>query len=150
MVRRTRRPHNKVPEVAIDTSVWSLALRRSPRNLSAVEIGITQSLLELIRGGRARLMGIVRQELLSGIRDRPLFEKIRDYVGPFDDPEVQVDDYERAAEMNNYCRSRGVTGSGIDFLICAVANRNSWQVFTTDQDFGRYSTLLGVELYKSN
>ncbi len=58
-------------------------------------------------------------------------------------------DYEEAAQMHNRCRSKGVAGSAIDFLICAVAQRRKWQVFTTDRDFERYEKVLAVGLYSA-
>ena len=63
--------------VLVDTPVWSLALRRKSRDLSERERSITQALEELIRDGRAQLIGVVRQELLSGIRDPQHFERLR-------------------------------------------------------------------------
>ena len=133
--------------VLVDTPVWSLALRRKQGDLSAREDELTQALAELIRDGRAQLMGVVRQELLSGIREEERFRKLRDYLRAFDDPRLERDDYEEAAQMHNRCRSRGIAGSAIDFLICAVADRRNWQIFTTDRDFGRYGKVLGLKLY---
>ena len=60
---------------------------------------------------------------------------------------LESSDYEEAARMHNQCRNRGIAGSAIDFLICAVAGRRGWQVFTTDRDFERYQRVLGVKLY---
>ena len=133
--------------VLVDTPVWSLALRRKTSDLNAKEEALTQSLAELIRDGRAQLMGLVRQELLSGIREEDRFGKLRDYLRAFDDPRLELADYEEAAQMHNRCRSRGIAGSSIDFLICAVADRREWQIFTTDRDFERYGRVLGVKLY---
>ena len=124
--------------VLVDTSVWSLVLRRKTGDLNAKEEALTQSLAELIRDGRAQLMGLVRQELLSGIREEDRFGKLRDYLRAFDDPRLELADYEEAAQMHNRCRSRGIAGSSIDFLICAVADRREWQIFTTGRDFERY------------
>jgi predicted nucleic acid-binding protein len=133
--------------VLVDTPVWSLALRRKAADLSAREAKLTQALAELIRDGRARLVGMVRQELLSGIREEDRFRKLRDYLRAFDDPWLGRDDYEEAAQMHNRCRSRGIAGSAVDFLICAVANRRHWQIYTTDRDFEQYGKVLGVKLY---
>lgn len=133
--------------VLVDTPVWSLALRRKPGDLSAREEALTQALAELIREGRAQLMGVARQELLSGIREEERFQKLRDYLRAFDDPRLELGDYEEAAQMHNRCRSRGIAGSAIDFLICAVADRRHWQIFTTDRDFERYGRVLGLKLY---
>ena len=136
--------------VLVDTPVWSLALRRKPDDLSAREAALTQALTDLIRDGRAQLMGVVRQELLSGIREEERFKKLRHYLRAFDDPTVGLRDYEEAAHMHNRCRSKGVAGSAIDFLICAVAARREWAILTTDQDFERYAKVLGLKLYVVN
>ncbi|SRR6266498_5231617 len=136
--------------VLVDTPVWSLALRRKEADLSSSEARITQALAELIRAGRAQLAGVVRQELLSGIREEDRFPKLRDYLRAFDDPQLGTEDYATAAQMNNRCRSRGIAGSAIDFLICAIAARRHWQIFTTDRDFERYAKVLGLQLHAAS
>jgi predicted nucleic acid-binding protein len=133
--------------VLVDTSVWSLALRRKPGDLNVRERELSMALAELIREGRAQIVGVIRQELLSGIREVERFRKLRDYLRAFDEPKVEIADYEAAAEMHNRCRSRGIAGSAINFLICAVAQRREWQVFTVDDDFVAYSKVLAVRLY---
>jgi len=135
--------------VLVDTPVWSLALRRKAGDLNPQEQALTRALAELIRDGRAQIVGVVRQELLSGVREAGRFEKLRDYLRAFDEPELGVVDYEEAARMHNRCRSKGIAGSAIDFLICAVAQRRKWQVFTTDRDFVRYGKVLAVGLYSA-
>jgi predicted nucleic acid-binding protein len=133
--------------VLVDTSVWSLALRRKPGDLNAHERRLSTALAELIREGRVQIVGVIRQELLSGIREAEKFEKLRDYLRAFDEPLLEIADYETAAEAHNRCRSRGIAGSAIDFLICAVVLRREWQVFTVDSDFHAYSKVLAVRLY---
>jgi predicted nucleic acid-binding protein len=135
--------------VLVDTPVWSLALRRRSEHLSGPERNLTKTLAELIREGRAQLLGPIRQELLSGIREEPQFKKLRDYLRAFDEPALEVADYEEAARMNNQCRTRGIAGSAIDFLICAAAHRRGWVIFTTDQDFQNYAPVLGLRLYSA-
>ena len=135
--------------VLVDTPVWSLALRRKQADLNARERGLTRALGELIREGRAQIMGAIRQELLSGIREEEHFRKLRDYLRAFEEPGIEVLDYEEAAQMHNRCRSRGIAGSAIDFLICAVAKRRDWHIFTTDRDFERYERVLGLRLYEA-
>ena len=133
--------------VLVDTPVWSLALRRKPADLSAREEALTEAFAELIREGRVEMTGVVRQELLSGIREEERFRKLRDSLRAFEDVVLKTQDYEEAARMHNACRARGVAGSAIDFLICAVANRRHWQIFTTDRDFERYQRVLGIRLF---
>jgi predicted nucleic acid-binding protein len=136
--------------VLVDTPVWSLALRRISTNLNQREQRLTTALQELIRDGRAQLLGPVRQELLSGIRQEPSFRKLRDHLRAFDEPRIEVSDHEEAAHINNQCRSQGIAGSAIDFLICAAASRRDWQIFTTDQDFTRYASVIPLKLYQVN
>jgi predicted nucleic acid-binding protein len=133
--------------VLVDTPVWSLALRRRRADLNAREQILTRALAELIREGRVQMMGAIRQELLSGIRDEERFRSLRNYLRAFGEPDIEIPDYEEAARMHNLCRARGIAGSAIDFLICAVAQRRDWHIFTTDRDFERYGRVLGLKLY---
>jgi predicted nucleic acid-binding protein len=133
--------------VLVDTSVWSLALRRKQADLSPGEQGLKTALQELVQDGRAQIVGPVRQELLSGIRAEDSFRKVHDALRAFDEPQLQMQDYEEAARINNMCRSRGIAGSAIDFLICAVVHLRGWEIFTTDRDFARYNKVLALKLF---
>lgn len=127
----------------VDTSVWSLALRRrrGPASVEAMELA------ELIREGRAAIVGPIRQELLSGVKGAAQFENLRVHLRAFDDVELETDDFELAADFFNRCRARGVQGSNTDFLICAVASRRSQSVFTTDRDFAGLAKVIPVQLH---
>jgi len=57
------------------------------------------------------------------------------------------EDYVIAAEFSNLCRQKGVQGSHIDFLICAVAHRLKISIFTGDKDFNLYHQLIPIDLY---
>ena len=129
--------------VLVDTSVWSLALRR---NAPADGPELTE-LIELIREVRVQMIGPVRQELLGGIRSQAQFRKLRDHLRAFPDLEVTTRDYEAAAEFFNLCRGKGIKGSNTDFLICAVAARNKIPIFTTDGDFTLYQQHLPIALH---
>jgi predicted nucleic acid-binding protein len=138
--------------VLVDTPVWSLALRRRPSELggsqpSPSQQGLANALSELIREGRAQMVGPIRQELLSGIREEAQFKKIRDYLRAFREPSLEAEDYEDATRMSNQCRSHGIAGSAVDFLICAVAHRRGWTILTTDQDFQNYASVLPLRLH---
>ncbi len=133
--------------VLVDTPVWSLALRRRSDERSSKELKVSDALRELIREGRAQMIGSVRQELLSGIREQQQFVRLRDRLRAFEDPILRANDYEQAASMSNQCRARGIAGSPIDFLICAVALSRGWQILTTDGDFGHYAKILPLKLY---
>ena len=135
--------------VIVDTPVWSLVLRRRPGNSSASEQSLTKALTELIREGRAEILGPIRQELLSGIREEAQFEKIRRDLRAFQEPLLEAADYEEAARMSNQCRARGISGSAVDFLICAAAHHHKRAIFTTDRDFQRYASVLALRLYRT-
>ncbi len=135
--------------VLVDTSIWSLALRRTPTNLAATEQVLVSALRELIRDGHAQLLGPIRQELLSGVRHENTFVRLRDQLRAFDEPVLNQADYEEAAHIHNRCRSRGISGSPADFLICAAAFRRNWKIFTNDHDFTRFSEAVNVTLYQA-
>jgi predicted nucleic acid-binding protein len=132
--------------VLVDTPVWSLALRRKPVKRSRQEGSLVQALAELIGKGQAKMIGVVRQELLSGIREDAQFRRLRTALRLYDDTPLETEDHEEAARMSNTCRRHGIAGSSIDFLLCAVAARRRWTIFTTDGDFERYARILNVQL----
>jgi predicted nucleic acid-binding protein len=131
--------------VLVDTSVWSLALRR---NVPAEGPEQTE-LIELIKEVRVQMIGPVRQELLSGIRSQAQFRKLRDHLRAFPDLELTPRDYETAAEFFNLCRGKGIQGSNTNFLICAVAARQKIPIFTTDGDFTLFQPHLPIALHSS-
>lgn len=131
-------------KVLVDTSVWSAALRRKSR---AANEGITGALASLVQDGRVAIIGAIRQELLSGIRERSQFERLRDHLRAFPDTAVTADDHEEAAAFFNQCREQGIQGSNTDFLICAIAARHGFPIFTTDADFARFAKILPIALH---
>lgn len=128
----------------VDTSVWSLALRRT-KTEGTPETG---ELVELIREGRVSIIGAIRQEILSGVRAPEHFRKLRERLRAFEDEVLDASDYEEAAVCFNRCRAKGVQGSNTDFLICAVSLRRRLAILTTDKDFAAFTRLLGVELHE--
>ena len=129
--------------ILVDTCIWSLALRRS----IVQDVPEIKELSELIYEQRVLFLGIVRQEILSGIRDETQFISLRDHLRAFPDVPYEQADFECAAEYYNICRKNGVQGSNADFLICAVSNRMNAPIFTTDSDFLNYSRFLPIKLH---
>ncbi len=128
----------------IDTCIWSLALRgKTPRDKA-----ITATLTTVISAGNAQIIGLIRQELLSGYSDRNQFLKLKAQLEYFPDEAVVDEDYITAAEFSNHCRINGVQGSHTDFLICAVAARLEVEIFTTDNDFEHYALHLPIALFR--
>ena len=124
--------------VLADTSVWSLALRRKPSaRLSAEERRLTGLLAEAISDGRVVMIGPVRQELLSGIKDQAQFDKLKRALDAFRDEPLGTIDYEAAARLYNLCRGRGVECGPVDILVCAVAARRGWKVLAHDASLNK-------------
>jgi predicted nucleic acid-binding protein len=130
--------------VIVDTSIWSLALRRAKR----VDTTAPRELAELIQEGRVVMLGPVRQELLSGIKDKRQFNILRDALRAFPDLELEAADYEDAASAFNQCRQQGIRGSNTDFLICAAAQRRECAIFTSDGDFRHFTRVLELRLHE--
>jgi len=135
-------------KVLIDTSVWSMALRRNKPGKR--EVQVTEELTTLIREYRIAIVGPIRQELLSGISNQTVFEELKNRMSIFTDYLIRTSDYELAAEYANICRRNGIQGSHTDFLICAVAVRNEWKIFSEDNDFQNYKKYLPINLYECN
>jgi predicted nucleic acid-binding protein len=134
-------------KILVDTSVWSLALRANPKRLTPEQNLLKEEITELILEGRVEIIGPIRQELLSGVRDQAEFQRLREELGLFDDVVLTREDHEEAARMFNLCRAAGITGSPVDLLICAVALRRNWEVFTLDQDFERYARKVPLAMF---
>jgi predicted nucleic acid-binding protein len=131
--------------VIADTNVWSLYLRRTAPNRD--DQRHVRALREAIASGRVIVLGPIRQELLSGMNDRAQFVAAREQLRAVSDTELATFDFERAAEFSNSCRTGGIVGSPVDMLICAVAERLNFPIFTLDRDFERYRDILGIALY---
>jgi predicted nucleic acid-binding protein len=126
-----------------DTPIWSAALRRKGGAANAYRA----EMVRLVNHGVVEIIGPIRQELLSGIREQSQFEQVREHLRRFPDLQITTDDYEEAASFYNRCRSKGIQGSATDFLICAVATQKDLVIFTDDRDFVSYSKVLPIRLY---
>jgi predicted nucleic acid-binding protein len=93
------------------------------------------------------IIGPIRQELLSGISDGKVFSDLKEKMKGFNDFQIETEDYELAAEYSNICRKNGIQGSNTDFLICAVAVRKNFEIFTLDDDFNQYKKYLPIKLF---
>ena len=133
-------------KVLVDTSIWSIALRRSKAALTQSQLSQVAELSDLVRDGRVVMIGAIRQELLSGIKLQAQFDQLRVALQAFDDWPVVVADFELAAEFFNRCRATGVQGSNTDFLICAVAHRHHMAIATADGDFAQFARCLPIQL----
>ena len=125
-------------KLLVDTSVWSLALRRKDTaGLGPEEQRLRSEVAQAIEDGRVAMIGMIRQELLSGIKEEAQYKKVKAALDAFLDEPIHTADYEYAARLYNECRSRGCEAGPVDRLICAVAVRRNWNVLTSDNALNR-------------
>jgi len=129
--------------VIVDTSVWSLVLRRhSPPDSSQAE-----KLRALLRRGQpVVLVGVIVQELLQGIRSAADFQSVKDHLDAFEMLVLDREDYVAAAELRNQCASNGVQASTIDFQIAAACLRHDHLLLTADEDFEHIARCCALQL----
>ena len=116
----------------VDTSVWSLALRRD-RASDAPEV---HALKAALAGGDSIVTtGLILQELLQGFAGprarRDIVERFA--ALPLLTPDRQ--DHVDAAELRNRCRRAGVQVGTIDALLAQLCIRFELTLLTTDNDF---------------
>lgn len=117
--------------VLVDTSVWSLALRRdAPAPGREVE-----ALRAAIEAGSACLVGVVLQELLQGFPSLDRTRRLVGYLAPFPLLPLHRGDFVYAAEIRNKCRARGVAVSTVDAQIAAAAINHGCSLLSVDRDF---------------
>ncbi len=126
-------------KVIVDTSVWSLALRKLEYHK---DNPFVKELSDLIREGRVQMIGPIRQELLSGIKFAEQFKKLKKTLTYFPDLQIKSADYEKAAELFNLCRKSGIQGSNTDFLICAIAVNQNMAILAIDEDFIHFNKYI--------
>ncbi len=131
--------------VLVDTSVWSLVLRRDHPDMA-----LTAAMTALVESRRIVMIGPVRQEILSGLRNQSQFNNLKKTLAAFPDLLLRTPHYEEAARFCNMCRKKGVQGSHIDFLICAASSLEKIPVFTTDRDFDSYKKHLNIDLFDAS
>ena len=125
-------------KLLVDTSVWSLALRRKDAaSLSIDEQKLKAELVQAIHHGRVAMLGLIRQELLSGIKEKAQFDKVKAALDPYLDEPINTTDHEYAARIYNECRIHSVEAGTVDILICALAVRRGWEVLPGDGGLNR-------------
>jgi predicted nucleic acid-binding protein len=125
-------------KLLVDTSVWSLALRRkNTAGPSPDEQKLKAELVQAIQDGRVVMLGLLRQELLSGIKEKAQFDKVKSALNPYLDEPINTADHEYAARVYSECRNQGVEAGTVDILICTIAVRRGWEVLSRDGGLNR-------------
>jgi predicted nucleic acid-binding protein len=128
----------------IDTSVWSLALRRD-RPADVPEVGA----LERALGGGELVVttGLVYQEVLQGFRGpRDQASIVARFAAlPMLTPDRH--DHFEAAQLRNRARRRGVQVGTIDAILAQLCIRYELRLLTVDADFTRVAEREPLELW---
>jgi len=131
----------------VDTSVWSLALRRDVKVATKEVV----ALREAIEGSDAVVTtGLVLQELLQGFNGPNDRQAIIDRFGAL--PLIQPDrrqDHVAAAEVRNACRRSGVQIGTIDALLIQLCGRYDLTLLSADKDFLNASRFVPFKLWAS-
>ena len=127
----------------VDTSVWSLALRRDTQQDQSAVTTLRRALLD---GDTIVTTGIVLQELLQGFngpKDQTrIIERLQ--VLPLLNPTRET--YIHAALLRNTCRRGGVQIGTIDALIAQLCIEHDLALLTTDHDFVHAARFVPLRL----
>ena len=130
----------------VDTSVWSLALRRDP----SPEVPHVRRLRDALSEGEAvHTTGIVLQELLQGCRGPRDKEQIVERFTALALIVPARDDHIDAAELRNTCRRHGIQVGTIDALLAQICIRHDLVMLTTDRDFSRIAEWTPLQLWRA-
>jgi predicted nucleic acid-binding protein len=119
-------------DLFVDTSVWSLALRRDVRS---DEPTVERLRLALETGEGVFTTGLVLQELLQGFRGPKARDSIVERFGPLPFLVPDRADHVEAAELRNACRRNGIQVGTIDALLAQLCLRHGLVMLSTDRDF---------------
>ncbi len=116
----------------VDTSVWSLALRR---DRVGEQPAVTRLHEALANGELVAVTGLVLQELLQGFAGAKGATRIRSLFLKLPVIQPSLEDHIEAANLRNHCRRRGVQLGTIDALIARLCIHHELSLLTTDRDF---------------
>jgi predicted nucleic acid-binding protein len=131
--------------ILVDTSVWSLALRRTSGS-GPIHPAAARLRRSIEDDEDVRLPGIVLQEVLSGVRHPEQLARLRSGLRGFPVEVATEEIHVRAAEIFNGCRAAGIAGSATDCLIAATADRLGARLLTVDGDYARMAGVVALDL----
>lgn len=131
-------------DLFVDTSVWSLALRRDAKS---DELAVERLRKALEAGEGVFTTGLVLQELLQGFHGPKARDAIVERFGAL--PLLVPDraDHVEAAELRNTCRRDGVQVGTIDALLAQLCLRHEMVMLTTDRDFELMAPHVDLRLW---
>ena len=129
--------------VLVDTSVWSLSLRKGgPADHPAVE-----KLSGMLDAGEDLfLTGSILQEILQAFRQDRSFRSVVRHLEPFPLLEMERSGFIAAARLHRKCAAKGVAASTLDCQIAAAAIRHDCLLLAADRDFERIARISDLKL----
>ncbi len=129
----------------VDTSVWSLALRRDCP-VAAPEVEFLKNVL--VTGAPVFTTGLVLQELLQGFAGPKDPGAIAERFSPLPFIVPNREDHIAAADLRNACRRAGFHIATIDALLAALCIARALVILTTDTDFARIAELQPLSVWR--
>jgi predicted nucleic acid-binding protein len=130
----------------VDTSVWSLALRRDGLSSAPQVVALVRA---LENGDPVLTTGLVLQELLQGFSGPKSREQIIERFSalPLLAPDRQ--DHIEASELRNTCRRKGVQVGTIDALLAQLCIRHKLLLLTSDDDFDNMAAHCPLRIWRA-
>lgn len=116
----------------VDTSVWSLALRRDAVQ-SEPEVAVLRD--ALLGADQVFITGFVLQELLQGFAGPKARDSLIERLAALAFLSPDREDHIEAVEVRNTCRRHGVQIGTVDALLIQLCRRHDLVMLTTDKDF---------------
>ena len=116
----------------VDTSVWSLALRRDTEQSEPQVVALRDALMG---ADQVFTTGFILQELLQGFAGPKARAQLVERLSALAFLQPDRDDHIEAAEVRNACRRRGVQIGTIDALLIQLCRRHDLVLLSTDLDF---------------
>ena len=129
----------------VDTSVWSLAMRRDEQPNSP-ELKLLIKALD--SGEEIYSTGVILQELLQGFSGAKSADAIAERFAAIPMLIPDTADHIQAAELRNKSRRKGIQVGTIDALIAQLSLRYQLSLLTADKDFKHMSKAVKLKLAK--
>jgi predicted nucleic acid-binding protein len=128
----------------VDTTVWSLALRRdAPGGPFVAEL-----LRAIGDGDQIVITGLVLQEILQGVSGPRQRDQIIARLASLHSLQPELDDHLNAADLFNRCRRAGVRIESIDALYAQLCLRYDLTMLTVDRDFRHMARHCALKIWK--
>lgn len=129
----------------VDTSVWSLAIRR---DAAATEPEV-EVLKDALQGSDIVVTtGFILQELLQGFSGPKAGPQIVERFAALPLLQPDREDHIAAADLRNKCRRAGIQVGTIDALIAQLCIRHDMLLLSTDNDFKLASAHCALRVWQ--